>query len=825
MLLIDLVLLAGIVLAFTYFRTNRVLWTVIFGLVFVVTALMHWAPVGLLWPVGIVFLLAAGFVNLVTLRRTFFTRPLVKVFRKVLPPMSQTEREALEAGNIWWEGELFRGNPDWSKLHSYPKPELTAKELSFIDNQVETLCKMLDDWEVVRAADLSKETWDFLKKERFFGMLIPESYGGLEFSAYAQSTIVSKISTRCTSAAITTMVPNSLGPAELIMHYGTDEQKQHYLPRLADGREIPCFGLTTLEGGSDAGAMSSCGVVCKGEYQGKEIIGIRINFDKRYITLAPVATVLGIAFKLNDPDHLLSDKEHRGITCALIPADHPNIEVGARHYPLYISFMNGSIRARDAFIPLDWIIGGEKMIGQGWRMLMDCLSAGRGISLPALSTAAGKHTYRMTGAYSKIREQFKTSIGYFEGVQEALTTIAGFTYLLESARTLTAGAVDLGAKPSLASAIAKYHMTEMCRTVSDRAMDVHAGRAIQAGPRNYLANMYLSVPIAITVEGANILTRTLMIFGQGAVRCHPYVYDEMQALGDENASEGLKQFDRLFMKHIGYGLNSFARSLVMGWTGARWINVKKSGPTKKYYKQLTRMSSALALVSDLMMLMLGGELKRKETLSANMGDVLSYLYLASAALKYYEDNGKTKEDLLHIRWCVPYCLHHIQEAFYHVFDNFPKKGWGSFLRLIIFPYGRSYRMPKDTIAQQMATLMMKPSEFRERLTCHTYQGKTADDVTGRVELTFRRMIELQPLLKRLRIAMRKGLIPKGAGYEERLKAAEQNKVFNKTELEALRAFELLREDALKVDEFAPEFFHAAAATKKKASKARETECS
>jgi acyl-CoA dehydrogenase len=804
--IIDLLILLAIVLGFAYFRTNRLVWTAALAVILVIVSVFELAPMGLLIPVWVIFLGAAAFANLAFLRCAFITRPLIKIFRKVLPPMSQTEREALEAGNVWWEGELFQGNPDWKKLHDYPKPSLSKEEEAFLDNQVETLCKMIDDWKVVRNHDLSPDVWDYLRKEKFFGMLIPKEFGGLAFSALAQSTIVTKIATRSVSAAVTTMVPNSLGPAELLLHYGTDEQKKYYLPKLANGTEIPCFGLTSAEGGSDAGAMPGRGVVCKGMHEGKEVLGIKLNFNKRYITLAPVATVLGIAFKLQDPDHLIGDKTNRGITCALVPADHPGISVGKRHYPVYMSFMNGPIHAKDVFIPMEWIIGGVEMVGQGWRMLMECLSAGRGISLPALSTAAAKLAYRTTGAYSKVRKQFNVSIGNFEGVEEYLAKIGGLTYMLESSRMMTAGAIDMGVKPSLVSAIAKYHMTEMCREVADACMDIHAGRGIQAGPRNYAVNMYLSMPVAITVEGANILTRNLMIFGQGAVRCHPYTFDEMQALSNENLSEGLKQFDRLFVSHIGYGLSNFARSLVMGITGAHWISAGKSGPTAKYYKQLTRMSSALALVSDIIMMKLGGELKRKESLSARLGDVLSYLYLASTVLKYYEDNGSKKEDLLHVKWCVQYCLYHIQKAFYGVFDNFPGKGWGSFLRLVVFPFGKPYKFPKDKLTQQIAQMTMQPGEFRDRITKHAFIGNHADDVTGRVELAFQRMIEVAPLLKRMNTAIKKGLVPKGGNSDEKLQAAEKNQVFNIEELKALREFNTLRVDVLEVDEFPEDYF-------------------
>ena len=456
------------------------------------------------------------------IRLNLITRPTFKMFKKVLPPLSQTEREAMEAGDVWWDGELFSGEPDWQKLHNYPRPKLSEKETAFIDNQVETLLAMLDDYKIVQKdKDLPKEVWDFLKTEGFFAMIIPEKFGGLEFSAIANSTIVSKIATKSLTAAVTVMVPNSLGPGELLLHYGTTEQQNRWLPSLAKGDDVPCFALTGPEAGSDAGSIPDSGVVCKGEHDGKEVLGLRLNWSKRYITLAPVATVLGLAFKMYDPDGLLGDEKELEITCALIPTDHPGVKTGERHYPLNMAFMNGTTYGKDVFIPLDWIIGGQQGAGRGWRMLVECLSAGRGISLPALSTATGHLAAKMTSAYTVVRQQFGVSIGQFEGVQEGLARIGGLTYALESCRLMTAGAIDLKLSPSVVTAIAKYHMTEMGRTVMNDAMDIHAGKGIQVGPNNYLAHGYMGIPVSITVEGANILTRNLMIFGQGATRCHP----------------------------------------------------------------------------------------------------------------------------------------------------------------------------------------------------------------------------------------------------------------------------------------------------------------
>jgi len=803
---IDLILLITLVFFMLFIRCKPLIWTTIFLAVLLLASLFQLLSIWLLIPAWIIFIAAAAFTHLHTLRRHFITRPVVKVFRKVLPPVSETERAAIEAGSVWWEGELFQGRPNWRVLHNYPQPTLTAEEQAFLDNQVETVCQMLNDWDVVRKGDMPVIVWDYLKKERFFGMIIPKIYGGLGFSAYMQSCVVCKLATRSISAGVTTMVPNSLGPAELLLHYGTEEQKSYYLPRLATGEEVPCFALTSSEGGSDAGAMADTGTVCKGTFAGKEIIGVRLNFNKRYITLAPKATLVGLAFKLYDPEQLLGDKKIIGITCALLPHDHPGIEIGLRHYPMYLAFMNGPVRGKDVFIPLDWVIGGQAQLGNGWRMLMECLSAGRGISLPALSTAAGKRNYAITGAYAKIREQFNLSIGKFEGVQETLAKLAGYAYMLESCRTMTAGAVDLVGKPALSSAIAKYHMTEMLRKISDITMDIHAGRGIQAGPRNYLTSMYLSIPIAITVEGANILTRSLMIFGQGAIRCHPYVYEEMQALLDTDFERGLKRFDQLLIGHMGYGMSNFVRALSFGITNAKLIRSPKAGPTSYFYQQLTRMSTALSLIAGLSMLLLGGDLKRRESISARLGDVLSYLYIGSSVLKYYVDNGSKSEEFFYVNWCLKTLLYEIQEAFYGVFDNFPNPIKGKFFRIFIFPWGRCYRKPSDKLGHKLAEHMMTNSELRQRYNKLIWYSTDKNDPTGRVEVAFLKMLEIESPLKKIQKAIQEKLIPKKTNKEARLAAAIKANIITENEAQAIREFEILRADALQVDDFKPEFF-------------------
>lgn len=797
-----LLVLLVILGASAYFRLRAVIWGGLILLVLLAASFTQAASPLLLWPAWLIFLLVATFTFLTPLRRSLITGQLIHTFRKVLPPMSSTEREALEAGEVWWEGALFQGRPDWSAMLAYPKAKLTKEESDFLDNQVDTLCSMLNAWEIEYTGDLPKAVWDYLKKEKFFAMLIPKQYGGLEFSAYAQSTVVTKIATRSVTAGVTTMVPNSLGPGELLIHYGTEAQKDYYLLALARGDEIPCFALTGLPAGSDAAAMRDVGIVCRGNFEGREILGMRLTWSKRYITLAPIATVLGLAFKLQDPDHLLGDQEDLGITCALIPTSHPGVKIGRRHFPMHLSFLNGPTEGTDVFVPLDWIIGGPDNIGKGWRMLMNCLSVGRAISLPAISTAGGKKAYRMTGAYAKLREQFKVSIGQFEGVQEAMARIGGYTYLLEATRLMTASALSQGAKPALVSAIAKYHMTEMCRHVINDAMDIHGGRAVQAGPRNYLLDSYLSIPVGITVEGANILTRSLMIFGQGAVRCHPYIFQEMEALSLADQKQGLIKFDGLLIKHFGYGLSNLLRSVVLGLTGARLVRTPGSGSIARYYQAMTRFSSALALVSDLAMLVLGGDLKRRESLSARLGDVLSYLYLASSALKYYEDHQRQKEDLPYLHWTVQFCLYQIQEAFRGFLANFPVKWLAQTLSCVIFPWGYRFSKPRDMLGQKIAASMMEASPFRQRLTQYAYVGKTEDDITGRVELAFQKMSLLEPILKKIHQASKEGKVNRKGSLLEQAKQAFDLHVITKEQWEALQALDHLRDEALKVDDFA-----------------------
>lgn len=739
-----------------------------------------------------------------SLRKKWISGPAFKTFKKILPPLSATEREAMEAGSVWWDGELFRGKPDWSKLMAYGPSSLTREEQDFLDNQVTTLLTMLDDYHIVNEQrEMPEAVWDYLRQQGFFSLIIPKSYGGRDFSAYANSTIVARIATRSISAAVTVMVPNSLGPGELLMHYGTQEQKDRWLPGLAKGSEVPCFALTGPEAGSDAGAIPDSGVLCRTEFEGKEVIGIRLNWDKRYITLAPRATVLGLAFKLFDPDGLLGDKQELGITCALIPTRHKGVEIGDRHLPMGLAFLNGTTRGKDVFIPLEWIIGGPDYAGRGWRMLVECLSAGRGISLPALGTASGHLAARSTGAYAYVRKQFGLSIGKFEGVQEALGRIGGLTYQLEATRRLTTRALDLNESPAIVTAISKYHMTEMARTAMDDALDVHAGKGIQMGPKNYLAHNYMGIPVAITVEGANILTRNLMIFGQGATRCHPFVLKELEAAADPDEKAGLDQFDQLLFQHIGFAAGNVFGAFWQGLTGGRFNGAPVSGETTRYYKQLTRMSKALALCADMSMLIMGGDLKRKEMISARLGDVLSHLYLASATLKFYEDNGRCADELPFVHYALRRNLHLIGEALDGFFQNFPNRPVAVALKALIFPLGKGYQKPLDKHAQAICKLLMTPGGVRDRLTQLCYVPKESEPGLGEVEAAFLAMVSVQGIEKKLLEAQKAGKLPRKQDIATMLVQAKELSIISDTEVQRLARAEELRRKAIAVDSFAP----------------------
>ena len=771
--------------------------------------------------------------NLIDVRREKITKPLLAVYRKMLPSMSDTEREALEAGSVWWDGELFSGMPEWDKLMSFPAPKLSDEERAFVDGPCEELCRMIDDWAINHEhGDMPKEVWDYIIENKFFAMIIPKQYGGLEFSAYANSVVIEKLASRSAVASSTVSVPNSLGPAELLLHYGTEEQKDRYLPGLAAGTEIPCFALTSPQAGSDAAAIIDSGVVCKGKWQGKQITGIRLNWDKRYITLAPIATVLGLAFKLYDPDHLIGDQDEYGITAALIPTDTEGVEVGNRHNPLSIAFMNGPTRGKDVFVPLDYIIGGPEMAGKGWKMLVELLSVGRAITLPSTAAGGGQAASYATGAYATIRKQFNTSIANFEGVSDAIARIAGHTYIMNAACAVTSGAIDQGEKPAVPSAILKYHCTELGRKCANDAMDVHGGKGVMMGPNNYLGRGYMATPIAITVEGANILTRSLIIYGQGAIRCHPFVLRELQAAGDEDHDRGLIEFDDALFGHIGYAISNLARSFFLALTHAKFSRVPLNTPTRRYYQNINRYSAAFALASDFAMLTLGGDLKKRELLSARLGDILSSMYLASCVLKHFENQGRRATDLPLVEWSVRTLMYQAQESLHEFLLNFPNRWVSWFLRFFIFPRGRTYKDPSDELGRRVVELVTTPGESRERLSQYAYTTLDEGNPLGKLQQALELSVEFAPLEKRLRQARKEGLI--GADYLGlQIAEAEKAQVISKAEANGLRDYHEKVAALLDVDEFPhDEFLHrgkdpvpadppkkpAKKATKKKAAK-------
>ena len=749
----------------------------------------------------------AAILLLPPLRRAVLTGSMFAAYKKLLPAMSQTEKEALEAGTVWWEGELFSGKPAWQKLLDYPKPKLSAVEQSFLDTECEVLCAMTNDWATTQIHhDLPPEVWAYVKEKGFLGMIIPKRYGGLEFSALAHSAVVQKLSTRCSVAAVSVMVPNSLGPAELLLHYGTEEQKNHYLPRLAKGLEIPAFALTNPHAGSDAASIPDLGIVCKGQWQGREVTGMRVTWDKRYITLGPICTILGLAFRLHDPDHLLGEVDDLGITCALVPTDHPGVNIGRRHFPLNAVFQNGPNSGQDVFMPLDWIIGGPAMAGPGWRMLMECLAAGRSISLPSSNTGMAKLAVRATGGYARVRSQFKTAIGKFEGIEEPLARMGGYTYMMDAARTMTAGAIDLGEKPSVVSAIVKYHVTERTRQVVNDAMDILGGKGICLGPNNFMGRAYQQIPVAITVEGANILTRSLIIFGQGAIRCHPYVLKEMQAAREPDAAKGLRDFDKALFSHLWFSWSRGFRAWSMGLTGSHFgpAPAGVAPETRRYYQQLTRFSAAFAFISDVSMFVMGGDLKRKEKLSARLGDILSLMYLCSATLKHYEDEGRQAADAPLMHWAIWDAMFKMQNAFEGVISNYPSRFIAALLHWYIFPLGRPYEVPSDKLGHAVARMLIEPSATRDRLTAGMYVPRDENDAVGVVELALEATMAAEPIEARIRAAVRDGRV--GAGDAASMAAhAREAGVISAEEQALLQRRIVLRDKAIAVDDFPQDF--------------------
>ncbi|NBX40339.1 MAG: acyl-CoA dehydrogenase [Gammaproteobacteria bacterium] len=796
-------LFVAAVLYLAYKRLSLATFTATFFVLLLAYQLLG-APAGV-WK-GFLWLAftALALFNLAPLRKSLVTRPFMKIYRRMLPNMSSTEREALEAGTVWWDGELFTGKPDWSKLLGAKAPQLTAEEQAFLDGPCEELCGMIDDFDIThRRGDMPPEIWEFLKTRGFFAMIIQKKYGGLEFSAYAHSCVLAKLSTRSSTVSSTVAVPNSLGPGELLQHYGTEQQKNHYLPRLARGEDIPCFALTGPRAGSDAASLPDTGVVCHGSWQGREVVGIKLNFSKRYITLAPVATVIGLAFRLFDPEHLLGEKSDVGITCALIPRATAGVTIGRRHFPLNVPFQNGPIQGRDVFVPLDFIIGGPAMAGQGWRMLVEQLSVGRCISLPSSGTGGGKAAVFATGAYARIRRQFNMPVGRFEGIESVIARMVGLTYTMDAARSVTAGAIDGGEKPSVPSAMLKYHVTEMARQVANDAMDVHGGKGICLGPNNYLGRGYQVVPVAITVEGANILTRSLIIFGQGAIRCHPFVLKEMEAARNPDRKRGVDEFDAALFGHVGFTISNAVRSFIMALTNARFTAAPDTGPARRYYQHIVRFSASFAFAVDVAMLSLGGYLKKKENLSARLGDVLSCMYLASMVLKHYENQGRKPEDLPIVEWACRDLLYKAQEQLHAFLRNFPIRWLAGLMRFCIFPNGLHYSAPDDRLGRQLASLVLEPSAVRDRL-CHpVYRRVAANNPLGLLQEVLEMAERAEALEKTIRVqGVKTGRI-RSLALPQQIIEAEALGLITSADAEWLAEYDRKVMNIVDVDDFAP----------------------
>jgi acyl-CoA dehydrogenase len=798
---LPLLALIAVGLACGYTRAGLKTWTVASAAALTLASLYSgasWVTLGLTW---VLFAAIAVVLNYRPLRVQLLSQPMLDIYQRIAPQLSDTERVALEAGTVGWEGELFSGRPRWSKLLKAPAPQLSGEEKAFMDGPVEEVCGLINDWEITHERnDLSPQVWDFLKRNRFFGMIIPKEYGGLGFSAHAHSVVLQKLSSISPTVSSTVAVPNSLGPAELLLHYGTDEQKKHYLPRLADGREIPCFGLTNPWAGSDATSIPDYGVVCKRTADGQEVLGISLTFEKRYITLAPVASVIGLAFRLLDPEGLLGDKKDIGISLALIPRNTPGLEVGRRHLPLNIPFQNGPVSGKDMFVPLDHLIGGTQYAGQGWRMLVECLSVGRAISLPSGSTGSVRMAALATGAYARIRKQFGMSIGRFEGIEEALARIGGMTYAVSAVSRMTAAAVDQGEKPAVTSAIAKYHATELGRSIIQDAMDIHGGKTIILGPKNYLGRQWQGSPISITVEGANILTRNMIIFGQGAVRCHPYVLKLMQAATVADPQRRISEFDHVLFKHVGFAVSNACRAFLYGLTHSRIGSAPGDTYTKRYYRKLSRYSAALALVADTSMLLLGGKLKQKERISARLGDVLSYLYIASSMLKRFEDQGRPELDRPFLAWAFHECIYRIQAALDGVLRNFPARPAAWLLRALVFPIGRLEAMPGDRLGRRVATLLMYPNEARDRLGEFCYLTPTANNPAGQMNSVLASIIEAEPIERKLAKAVKAGTLTTPDAAAQLAEAVQYN-VITEVERDLLTRTRAATAEIIAVDDF------------------------
>jgi len=749
---------------------------------------------------GVLALVCLAFL-MKPLRRQYISAPFFSLFKKMLPPLSDTEQEAIDAGTVWWDGQLFSGKPDWKSLIRIEKPRLSEEEQAFMDGPVTELCRMSDAWKINHDwSVIPDHIIDFVRNNGFLAMIIPKEYGGLGFSAVAQSEVLIKISN--TGAAITYLVavPNSLGPGELLIKYGTEEQKNYYLPRLAEGTEIPCFALTAPTAGSDATSIPDTGIVCKGQWQGKEVTGMRLNFSKRYITLSPIATLVGLAFRLQDPDHLIGDVDDYGITCALLPRETEGLIIGRRHLPVGDAFLNGPLEGENVFVPLDYIIGGQEMAGKGWRMLVNCLSVGRCITLPTGGAAFSRRAVMGTTAYASLRRQFGVQIKQFEGIQKPLARMSGLAYIINAARLHTIQSVDAGEKPAVPSAILKYHCTEMARQCLLDAMDIHGGKAVMKGPKNYIASGYESIPVAITVEGANILTRNLMIFGQGATRSHPYVLEEMQLASKDTDDAVIEDFDNVLFKHIGFSIRNGARAFLLAITGSRISSNPGHKSLARYYAHLTRLSAAFALIADISMLSLQSRLKIMEMLSARLGDLLSDLYLASMVLKHYENDGCPEEDFPLVQWSLDYLLNHYQEAFREIIDNYPNRPLAYLLSFVVFPLGMHFKVPSDKLETRLVQSVTENNATRDRLTTGLYMEQGDNNPLAHVNEVFLQSLELEPLNKKIKQAIKDKTIPKLQGLELIVKAREAE-VISKEEADQLIAFDEQLMSVIHVDDF------------------------
>ena len=759
--------------------------------------------------------LVFGTLNWVPFRREWLSRPAMQWLRGVLPEMSDTERAAAAAGSVGWDGALFTGAPPLDELLAQPAPTLSAEEQAFIDGPVEQLCGMLDEWRITAEdRDLPPEVWDFLKRERFFAMVIPKQYGGLGFSAYAHSQVLVKIASSPggVTASSIVAVPNSLGPAELLLHYGTEAQQQRYLPRLASGEEIPCFALTSVWAGSDAASIPDVGVVCEGDWRGERVLGMRLSFDKRYITLAPVATLVGLAFRLQDPDGLLGDTPDIGLTCALIPRDTPGLVIGDRHWPIEAPFMNGPVRGEDVFVPLDHIIGGPEMAGHGWRMLVECLAVGRSISLPSNATGGTLTAARATGAYARVRRQFGLPIGAFEGVQQALAGMGGRAYASDALRRATAAAVDRGERPSVPSAIAKNACTEMARETATLGMDIQAGKAVMIGPKNVLARFYQNAPVGITVEGANILTRSLIIFGQGAFRCHPFVPREMEALADADSERGLEAFDAALVGHIGHTVSAAMRALLLGVSDGRIAGVPVRGASRRPAQQLLRYSAAFALLADAAMLLYGGALKFREAQSARLGEALSQLYLLSALIKRHEDEGAPAGAEPYLEWAAAAACARIERELHDLLCELPLRPAAWLLRLLVFPLGRRARGPSDALSTRLAEAMQTPSADRDAVFAAAWQPRGEDGPpVAEFERALAAAVAAEPAQRKLAKAARSGQLRSLAPLA-RVDEALAAELIDAEEAALLREALTLAQSVCAVDAFPAEALRATPAS-------------